>query len=184
MKDTPLLGNDVLCLTESQLQIDEDTSCIESSLQKHFKINFNSNENKYRTIVFCYSNCVLLLNYEDDNGISILTATKPKFYECPIMVALVYRSPNATVSGFLDQLIYFTNARKIDTLLEDFNIDAFDSDASAKSHDNLSNYKLVVKESTYLDGALLDHVYLCKLLPSKNVNSIVKNKFFSDHEAV
>ena len=67
-------------LTETQLQIDEDTSYIESSLQKHFKIYFNSNENKYRSIVFCHSNFVSLLTYEDRNGISILTVTKPKFY--------------------------------------------------------------------------------------------------------
>ena len=90
MKDTHLLGNDVLCLTETQLQIDEDTSYIESSLQKHFKIHFNSNENKYRSIAFCHSNFVSLLTYEDHNGISILTVTKPKFYEYPITVALVY----------------------------------------------------------------------------------------------
>ena len=32
MKDTHLLGNGVLCLTETQLQIDEDTSYTESSL--------------------------------------------------------------------------------------------------------------------------------------------------------
>ena len=34
MKDTHLLGNDVLYLTETQLQIDEDISYIESSLQE------------------------------------------------------------------------------------------------------------------------------------------------------
>ena len=32
MKDAYLLGNHVLCLTRSQLQIDEDTSYIESNL--------------------------------------------------------------------------------------------------------------------------------------------------------
>ena len=102
MKDTHLLGNDVLCLTETQWQIDEDTSYIELSLQEHFKIHFNSNENKYWSIAFCYSNFVSLLSYEDHNGISILTVTKPKFYEYPIIVALVYRSPNTPVTGFLD----------------------------------------------------------------------------------
>ena len=78
MKDTYLLGNDVLCLTETQLQIDQDTSYIASSLQEHFKIHFNS-ENKYRNIAFCYSDFVSLLTYEDHNAISILTVTKPKF---------------------------------------------------------------------------------------------------------
>ena len=97
---------------------------------------------------------------------------------------MAYRSPNTPVTGFLDQLIYFINARKIDILLGDFNIDSFDSDASAKLHDILYNYKLMVKEPTPLDGALLDHAYLHKLFPSKNVNAVVKNIYFSDHDAV
>ena len=62
MKDMHLLCNDVL-------QIDKDTSYIESSLEEDFKTHFNSNENKYRRIAFCYSNFVSLLPYEDHNGI-------------------------------------------------------------------------------------------------------------------
>ena len=90
MKDTHLLGNDGLCLTEIQLQIDRDTSYIESSLQEYFKICFNSYENKDRTNAFFYSNFVSLLTYEDHYRISILTVTKSQFYEYPITVALVY----------------------------------------------------------------------------------------------
>ena len=66
MKDTHSLGNDVLYLTETQLEIDEDTSHTESSLLEYFKIHFNSNENKYRSIAPCYSNFVLLLTYEEN----------------------------------------------------------------------------------------------------------------------
>ena len=125
----------------------------------------------------------MLLTYEDHSGISILTVTKPQFYEYPITVALVYQSPNTPVKSFLDQLTYFINARKTDLLRGYFNIDASDSDASAKLH-ILSNYRLVVKEPTHLDGALLDHVYLHKFFPRKNVNAVVKNIYFSDHDAV
>ena len=84
----------------------------------------------------------------------------------------------------MGQLIYFTNARKIDILLGDFNIDAFDSDAFAKLHNILSNYRLVVKEPTRLDRALLDHVYLHKLFPKENVHVVVKNIYVSDHDVV
>ena len=100
VKDKHLLGNDFLRLSETQLQIDDDTSCIESSLQEHFKIHCNSNENKYRNIGFYYSNFVSLLTYENHNGISTLTITKPQFYEYPITVALVYGSPNTPVTDF------------------------------------------------------------------------------------
>ena len=117
---------------------------------------------------------VSLFAYEDDNGISILTVTKHQFYEYPINVALVYQSPNIPVAGFLDQLTYFTNARKINMLL---------SDACGKLHDILSNYRLVVKQPSHLVGTLLDHVYLHKLFLSQNVNEVVKKIYFSDHDA-
>ena len=68
-------------------------------------------------------------------------------------------------------MIYFTNARKIDIFLGEFNIDAFDSDACAKLYDVLSNYTL-------------DYVYLRKLFPTKHVNAVVKNMYVSDHDAV
>ena len=95
MKDQHLLDSDILCLTETQLQIDEDTSVIESRFHEHFKVHFNSNENKYRSIAFCYSNRVSVLDHKDHNDISIIAITKPQFYEYSITVALVYRSPNS-----------------------------------------------------------------------------------------
>ena len=75
MKDQYLLDSDILCSTETRLQIDEDTSVIESRFQEHFKIHFNSNENKYRSIAFCYSNRVSVLDHEDHNAISIIAIT-------------------------------------------------------------------------------------------------------------
>ena len=141
------------------MQIDEDTSVIESRFQEHFKIHFNSNENKYRCIAFCYSNRVSVL---DHNAISIIAITKPQFYEYQITIALVYRSPNSSIASFLDQVVYFTNAKTIDILLGDFNIDAFDGDAYTRLDEVLSSYRLMVKEPTHLDGGLLDHVYLLK----------------------
>ena len=42
----------------------------------------------------------------------------------------------------------------------------------------------MVREPTHLDKMLLNHSYLHKLFPSKNVNVVVKNIYFSDHDAV
>ena len=61
----------------NQLQIDKDTSVIESRFQEHFKLHFNSNENKFRSIAFCYLNRVSVLGHEDRNAISIIAITKP-----------------------------------------------------------------------------------------------------------
>ena len=43
LKDKHLLDSDVLRLAGTKLQIDEDTSVIESSFQEHFKIYCNPN---------------------------------------------------------------------------------------------------------------------------------------------
>ena len=101
MKDQRLLNSDILRLTETQLQIDEDTSVIKSRFQEHFKIHFSSNESKYRSIAFRYSNRVFVLDHEDHNAISNIAITKPQFYEYPITIALVYRSPNSPIANFL-----------------------------------------------------------------------------------
>ena len=107
VKDQHLLDSDILRFTETQLQKDEDTSVIESRFQEHFKIHFNSNENKYRSFAFCYSNRVSVLDHEDHNTISMIAVTKPQFYEYPITIALVYRSTNSPIASFLDQLVFF-----------------------------------------------------------------------------
>ena len=152
MKDQNLLDSDILCLTETQLQIDKDTSVIESRFQEYFKIHINSNENKHGSIASCYLNRASVLDHEDHNAISIIAITKPQFYEYPITIALVYRSPNNPIARFLNQLVYFTNARTIDILLGDFNIDAFDGDAHTRLDKVLSSYRVMVKEPTHLDG--------------------------------
>ena len=49
----------------------------------------------------------------------------------------------------------------------------------------LHNYEMIISESTHLDGAALDHVYLLKVfLHNKKIHCSVKNRYFSDHDAV
>ena len=83
------------CLTERQLQYNDDVLEIEVSFQKQFKIHFNSNENKYQNIAFCYANDVHVLHHENYNVVSIFNILKPSFYKYPMTVALPYRSPNS-----------------------------------------------------------------------------------------
>ena len=79
---------------------------------------------------------------------------------------------------------YLVN-RKIDILLGDFNVDAFDEIAYARLKGVLCNYILKVEHPTHLGGALLDHVYLLNSFGNqKVVNCVVNNVYFSDHDAV
>ena len=45
-----LLDNDILCLTETQFEINENTYMMESALERQFKIHFDSNINKFKSI--------------------------------------------------------------------------------------------------------------------------------------
>lgn len=78
MEDKHLLDHDVLCLAETQLQIDDNTSYIQSSLQKPFKIYFSSKKTSMEATHF-YPNFASLFTCEDHIGNSILTITKPQF---------------------------------------------------------------------------------------------------------
>ena len=45
-----LLDNDILCLTQTQLEINGDTYMMESALERQFKIHFNSDIRKFKSI--------------------------------------------------------------------------------------------------------------------------------------
>ena len=64
-------------------------------------------------------------------------------------------------------------------------IDALCSSANRDVLNVLNDFSLKVNEPTHLDGGLLDHVYFRKeFLNGKNVNSVVKDIYFSDNDAI
>ena len=77
------------------------------------------------------------------------------------------------------------NVKEVDIFVEDFNINALSNEAYTGVNNVPTGYKLMVSEPTYMDEGLLDHLYLMKqFLVGKQVNSTVKNKYFSDHDAL
>ena len=113
-----LLDNDILCLTETQLEINEDTYMIESALERQFKIHSNSNLNKFKSIEYGYSREITILSNEDFNAISIFTLKK-QFINTLISTALIYRSPKSPLSEFIDCLQYLVG-KNINIFLGDF----------------------------------------------------------------
>ena len=101
------------------------------------------------------------MSNEDFDAISIFTLRNQQFSNNPISAALIYRSPNSPLTGFIDCLRYLVG-RSIDILLGDSNIYAFDKPSYTRLKEVLCNYNLKVSEPTHLDGGLLDHVYLSK----------------------
>lgn len=68
--------------------------------------------------------------------------------------------------------------------MRDFNVDALDHETNQKLWNILEGYDLVVSGPTR-HGGLLDHVYLLKsFMGRKRVALLIKDFYFSDHEAV
>ena len=71
-----LLDSDILCLTETQLEINDDTYMMESALERQFKIHFNSNINKFKSIGYGYSREITIFSNEGFDAILIFTLKK------------------------------------------------------------------------------------------------------------
>ena len=55
LNDMALVNNDVLCLTEAQLHLNDDISEISSKFQNNLRMYFNNNRDKYRSIAIWVS---------------------------------------------------------------------------------------------------------------------------------
>jgi len=71
----------------------------------------------------------------------------------------------------------------VDIILGDFNVNAL----SENNYfiDYLTDYKQVVTEPTHISGSLIDHIYVHKnLFQIFDIENLVKNVYFSDHDAI
>ena len=98
---------------------------MESALERQFKIHFNSNINKFKSITYLCSKEITILSNKDFNVISIFTLKRQQVSNTPISIALIYRSPKSLLSKFIDCLQYLVG-RDIGIFLDDFNIDPFE----------------------------------------------------------
>ena len=98
-----LLVNDLLCLTETQIELEDNTSNIEEGLRQFYNVSFNSNLNKYRRLALCTTRDITLTNHQFD-GFSLVTFIKQSFVDHPITIILLYRLPNSSETVFLDML--------------------------------------------------------------------------------
>ena len=112
------LDNNMLCLTETQLEMNDYTYMMESTLARQFKIHFYSNINNFKSIAYGYSREISILSHEYFNVISIFTLKKQQFSYTPISITLIYTSLKSPLSEFIDSLQYLVG-RNIDTFLGD-----------------------------------------------------------------
>ena len=85
----------------------------------------------------------------------------------------------------MQQFEKFVKKYDIDLLLGDFNINALDSKHQDRLSIRLAEYTCIIHEPTHLGGGLQDHFCVKEnFLSGKNVDSLVANVYFSDHDAV
>ena len=78
----------------------------------------------------------------------------------------------------------FVKEYNIDLLLGNFNINALDSKNQDRLSISLAGCTDIIHEPADLGGGLLDPFYVENFLSGKNVDSLVANVYFSDHDAV
>ena len=69
--DLSLVNNDILCLTETQLQPEQHLSDIERLLNK-FQIIYNTSTDKFQGLALCHLSNVTIIDHLRSDGISLL----------------------------------------------------------------------------------------------------------------
>ena len=175
LSDVDLMQNDILCLTETQLYLNEDTTDITTKFHNNFLMYYNSSTDKHRSIAFGYSSNIFPCESSNFCSMSLVNVKKSTFLDKPVKVALLYRPPNSP-SLFLQNMKSWIDEKNL--LLGDFNINALCTDSYSNLRHMLTNYKLLVSKPTHLDGALLDHVYIADSSSGHKKTVVIKNIFF------
>ena len=95
LSDLELMKNDILCLAEIQLYLNEDKSDKTTKFQNNFSMYYNSSTDKHKRIAFGYSGNISRCESSNFCSMSLVNVKKSTFLDKPVKVALLYRSPNS-----------------------------------------------------------------------------------------
>ena len=185
--DKALKDCDIILLTETQVEASDDTTKI-SDILSEFKVVHNISDDKFCSIAYCYKSTID--NIEDSSipGVTLVSIKKNSFCHDSINILLVYRKNSLKVDDFIYMINHFLSQtdNNIHIILGDFNYNAFTQFANRqKLLAVLTNYRQIIDQPTHISGSLIDHVYIKKTFQNQtDIHSIVKNIYFSDHDAV
>ena len=70
-------------------------------------------------------------------------------------------------------------------IIRDFNLDAFSHKIFFRLSNILSNFRLLSKKSSHLNGTHIDQAYVRKtIFQESTLNASIVNVYFSDHDAL
>ena len=179
--DDRIMSNDVLCFTKTQLQYQHSLNGIKQDFE-NFRIFFNNNDNKFLSLAYAFQKDLTLITQEDFQGVSICNFRKSSFVNAPLKLMVLYKLMNQPLLTFYDYLYYFIEAKDVDIVVGDFNIDAY---SKSRLSQILSEYVQLVEFPIQIAGSIVDHVYVKKSFwEGYEVEIVVLNTYFSDHDAV
>ena len=184
-KESRLMESDVICLTETQISMGEDTFNIELTLNNS-NVYFNTSEQRFLNLAICLHSSIELVTHSKMLGVSMIDILKTSFSKNILRLVLLYRSPNSSIPLFYEHLREIVNPElHVDIILGNFNLNIFNATNDTLGT-ILSNYQLIINDATHISGSLIDHMYISKTLLQHMVleNVFVSNMSFSDHDVV
>ena len=143
---------------------------------------FLRNDNNFLSLTYAFQKDITVIKQEDFAGVSICNFKKNSFVRVPLKRMVLYKLNNQPLITFYDYLYYFIEAKEVDIIVGDFNIDAC---RKSRLPQILSEYIQLVEFPTHIAGSKLDHVCVKKsFMEGCKVEIFVLNTYFSDHDAV
>ena len=174
-----------ICMTETQLTNDINTSEIKSSLKPFSLYTNNASDHKYSNTAIAYNtNDIELSDTYDLPGATRYTIMH-EILNFPINIILLYRQRNLDNEQFLYLLQHLKGAvDKVHIILGDFNKNYF-TDESNFLRTYLQDYEMIIRKPTHISGSLIDHVYIHKDFKKLfEITSTIRSIYYSDHEAI
>ena len=116
-----LCMSDVICLTETQIQMNQSVQNVISCLQDH-GMHFNNSENHYSSIAYGHQTSVLCSSISDHEGFSVFKVVKKGYTNMTFTVLLLYKKISQPLRSFCDALEYFIRSDSPHIILGDFDI--------------------------------------------------------------
>ena len=155
--DKRLMSNDILCFTETEIQQTQSDTDDLNLVFNGFNIYFNNNQNKFMSLAYRLHNNITVTEKEDFTGMSIVKFKKMVFSEKALNLMILYKGYSQNLTTFYEYLLYFIDAKSLDIIVDDFNIDVC---SQSKFSHLLAGYTQMVESPTHIAGINI-RPYIC-----------------------
>ena len=166
--DKRLRETDILCLTETQISLGQNTKRLEEYLPE-FCFFHNKSKDKNESLAFCARDSPEIDILSQSPGISSFLACKG-LMSFSLKILLLYRKNSGNLALLYQEFVEINAGNTFNIILSDFNINFLEQNSQISQL--LSDYVQIVFEPNQISGSLLDHVYIQRnILDTMDVKS-------------